>query len=66
VLDGFILRLAHVRSAAAGATCRKGTVVSLVTPGEAFVVEKLARKLRIKIPEAEVTGGELAVLPARR
>jgi len=40
--------------------------VSLVTPGEAFVVEKLARKLRIKIPEAEVTGGELAVLPARR
>ncbi len=55
-----------MRSAAAGATCRKGTVVSLVTPGEAFVVEKLARKLRIKIPEAEVTGGELTMVPARR
>lgn len=46
------------RTARAG---RDGTVVSIVTPGEAFVVDKLARKLRIEVPEADVSGGSVAI-----
>ena len=37
--------------------CRAGTVISLVTPGEAFVVRKLARRLNIAIDEAELAAG---------
>ncbi len=48
-----------------GTAHRRGTVVSLVTAGEAFVVEKLARKLRIDIPEATVAGGSISILPSR-
>lgn len=40
---------------------REGTVVSIVTPGEAFVVDKLARRLRIEVPEADVSGGSIAI-----
>lgn len=36
---------------------REGNVVSLVTSGEAFVVEKMARKLQVAIPEVDVAGG---------
>ena len=38
---------------------REGTVVSLVTSGEAFVVEKMARKLQVDIPEVDVAGGSI-------
>ena len=34
-------------------------LLSLVTPSEAFVMDKLARKLGIAIPEAEVVQGRL-------
>lgn len=39
--------------------CRQGMLLSLVTPSEAFVMDKLARKLGIAIPEAEVIQGRL-------
>ena len=32
-------------------------MISLVTPGEAFVVRKLARRLNIAIDEAELAAG---------
>ena len=38
---------------------REGTVVSLVTSGEAFVVGKIARKLQVDIPEVDVAGGSI-------
>ena len=38
---------------------REGTVISLVTPGEAFVVEKMAKKLQVNIPEVDVAGGDV-------
>ena len=38
---------------------REGTVVSLVTSGEAFVVEKMACKLQVDIPEVDVAGGSI-------
>lgn len=45
--------------------CREGTVVSIVTPGESFVVDKMARKLGVKIPEMEAGGGELRLSDRR-
>jgi hypothetical protein len=44
---------------------REGTVVSLVTPGEAFVVEKMARKLQVDIPEVDVAGGGIKLIERR-
>jgi hypothetical protein len=37
---------------------RPGTVISLVSGGERFVVDKLARRLGISIDEVEVAQGE--------
>lgn len=39
---------------------RPGTVVSLVSGGERFVVEKLGRRLGVPISEVQLSGGEAA------
>lgn len=41
---------------------RQGTMVSLVSPSEAFVVPKLGRQLGITIPRAEVSEGRIQLL----
>lgn len=47
---------------------RQGTMVSVVSPAEAFVVPKLGRQLGITIPQGEVTEGRYQLLssPARQ
>ena len=42
-------------------TRRQGTVVSIVTPAEQFVVRKLARQLSLSIPQMEISHGEVVL-----
>lgn len=41
---------------------REGTLISLVTPAEEFVVDKLCKQLGITARKAEVSGGEMRLL----
>lgn len=41
---------------------RKGMVISIVDQQEKFVVDKLARNLRIKIPEIKLGSAEAGVV----
>jgi hypothetical protein len=45
---------------------RPGTVVSLVSGGERFVVDKLGRRLGVAIREVEVSHGEAKGVEGRR
>lgn len=44
---------------------RPGTVVSVVSGGERYVVDKLARRLGVSIADIEVAGGSVAEVPQR-
>ncbi|KAK9813006.1 hypothetical protein WJX72_007336 [[Myrmecia] bisecta] len=51
------------RAGRTGRIGRQGTVVSLVETNERFVVDKLAKRLNVRIPEAEVAGGRYMLVP---
>ena len=39
--------------------CRQGSVVTIVTAAEEFVVLKMARLLNVSIPEVQITHGQV-------
>lgn len=50
------------RAGRAGRAGSPGVVVSLVEPSEEFVMERLGKKLGLKIPMAQVAGGRVEVV----
>ena len=50
------------RAGRAGRAGARGVVVSLVEPSEEFVMERLGRKLGVKIPMAQLAAGRVEVV----
>ena len=44
--------------------CRDGVVVSLAESSESFVMQKLARKLGVPIPELRIQAGVIEPIPS--
>lgn len=44
--------------------CRPGSVLSLVEPQERFVIQRLARRLRVDIPELQLAAGAFSAAEA--
>ena len=44
--------------------CRPGSVLSLVEPQERFVIQRLARRLRVDIPELQLSAGAFSAAKA--